>query len=58
MLENYLEAKKILDIASDTTNPSNQFVRSNLTIEQAIGLQDFIKAMEDQGAHLINRSKN
>lgn len=58
ILENYLEAKKILEIASDTNNPSNHFVRANLTLEQASKLQEFIKTMEDQGAHLINKNRN
>lgn len=54
IFNNYLEAKKIIDIASDADNKLNNFVRSNTTIEQIIKLQEFVKWCEDSGVTIAS----
>lgn len=58
LLNDYMEAKKILEIASNTDNPSCAFVRQNLTLEQALKLHEFVNYCEDHGIQLLNKEIN
>lgn len=58
ILNDYLEAKKILSIASDSSNPSSTFIRENVSIVEIETLTAFTKWAEDIGVHLINKNGN
>lgn len=58
ILEDYLEAKKMLSLLSDASNPQSQLVRPLVSLEQAETLRKFVSWAEDIGVHLIHKGKN
>ena len=53
-----MEAKRILKIAGDGDHPMSRFVRENMTLEQALKLNEFICYCEDTGIGLLNKEIN
>ena len=58
ILNDYMEAKRILKIAGDGDHPMSRFVRENMTLEQALKLNEFICYCEDTGIGLLNKEIN